>query len=167
MPKLQEFEKIKTVEDHYELIQGIMGCAQEILDEGDSKASTKVEKEFSTMIVLLTKSLKNKLKYVLKESRKYSKKPSLIERMRDFKEEQAERKEEREERKRLKDEDYRAYLEWRDAQEEQSESEEQEEQSESEEQEESSLPAVWEPRTPAEVFEGEQKEESKEDETEE
>lgn len=159
MPKLQEFEKVKTVEDHFELIRGISECGQDILTESESKSSEKLEKEFILMTNMLVKNLRLKLKYVLKESAKYRKKPSLLERIKDMQREREERKEEREERRRLKDEGYQAYLEWLEAQE--------EEQSEAEtEEEQSSLPAVWEPRTPQEVFEGEQTEEE-EDETEE
>ena len=58
----------------------------------------------------------------------------------------------------MNDEDYQAYLVWREAQ---------EDCIEDEEQEQSSLPAVWEPRTPAEVFDGEQIEEGEDDEIEE
>lgn len=151
MPKLQEFEVIKTVEDHFDLIRGISECGQDLLTESDSKSSEKLEKEFILMTNMLVKSLRLKLKYVLQESAKYRKKPGLFERIKDM-------RKEREERKRSNDEDYQAYLEWREAQ---------EDCIEDEEQEQSSLPAVWEPRTPAEVFDGEQIEEGEDDEIEE
>ena len=82
--KLQEFEEIKTVDDYYEHINNIMQCGVETLSDEDNKMTKKIESNFASMVAMLTKGLKKKLKYVLKESAKYTKRPGILERIKEL-----------------------------------------------------------------------------------
>lgn len=104
--RIEELEGLVTMQDHFELISEIVGCASELLDGATEATANNLEKEFSSMITCVTKSLKQKCKFVVKQSACFHKKPSIWKRLHDWKEEKAGRKEE----KKLRDERYREFL---------------------------------------------------------
>lgn len=133
--KIEETESLVTMQDHFELISEIVGCASELLDGANETTANNLEKEFSSMITAVTKSLKQKCKFIVKQSARFHKKPSIWQRLHDWREERAERKEE----KRLRDEQYREFLRQYEAEEDEEEADAKQEQSVAEN---SSLPVV-------------------------
>lgn len=127
--------------DHFELLSSIVGCASEVMDSGNNTNVENLEKEFAGMIAEVTKSLRNTLKFVVKQSARFHKKPSIWQRLKDWRDEREEKREER----RMKNEKYRAFLKQeREREEAEADAREQAEAEEQSQSEDTSLPALWE-----------------------
>lgn len=109
---IYETERLETMQDHFELLSEIMGCSSELLDNAGNNPTTTLEKEFVKMISDVTKSLRLKCRFVVKQSARFHRKPSLFQRLRDWREEREEAKE----RRRMLDADYREWKAQKEAQ---------------------------------------------------
>lgn len=116
--RIEEPEVLETIQDHFELLASLVGMSAEVLDNGDNKLSS-LEKKFVDMVTEVTGSLKKRCHYIIKQSARFHKKPSIWQRIRDLRAEKREAKE----LKRLQDAEYREFLAQKRAKEEEDEGE--------------------------------------------
>lgn len=103
--KIEEPEMLETIQDHFELLNDLVGMSSEVLDCADDKLNS-LEGKFIGMLSEVTESLKKRCHFVVKQSARFHKKPSIWQRMRDRRAERREQKE----LKRLQDAEYREFL---------------------------------------------------------
>lgn len=132
--KIEEPEMLETIQDHFELLNDLVGMSSEVLDCADDKLNS-LEGKFIAMLSEVTESLKKRCHFVVKQSARFHKKPSIWQRMKDRRAERREAKE----LKRLQDAEYREFLAQKLAKEEAEDEAEVEEESQSED---ISLPAL-------------------------
>lgn len=132
--EIREPEVLVTMQDHFELLASIVGMSSEVLECGDDKLQL-LEKELVGMISEVTSSLKKRCHFVVKQSARFHRKPSIWRRL---KERRVERREAKE-LKRLQDAEYREFLAQKRAKEDIDDDDDTEEQSQGED---VSLPAL-------------------------
>lgn len=103
--RVEEPEVLETIQDHFELIASLVGMSAEVLDSADNKLDS-LESKFVSMITEVTASLKKRCHFVIKQSARFHRKPSIWQRIKDLREERREAKE----IKRLQNAEYREFL---------------------------------------------------------
>lgn len=136
-------EELKSIDDHFDLLGKLISCSQGI---PDGEGTDVVLDATMAMLVTVTESLHGLVKFVVNNSKKYQKKPSFFERLKQSREEERQRKL----LERLEDEEYAEYLRQKETQAQAEETPQ--ERPEGEEQPEAGLPVV-QPTTSPEVVE--------------
>ncbi len=85
--KLREYEELRTIDDYIQAYQDIADIAVNF-----SGASDEVTKYFSETLLILSKSFKKKIKYIVNGSRKWRRRQSLFSKYRDYLAEKQEQK---------------------------------------------------------------------------
>lgn len=151
--RIEEPEVLETIQDHFELLNDLVGMSSEVLDCADDKLNS-LEGKFIGMLSEVTESLKKRCHFVVKQSARFHKKLSIWQRIRDRRAERRKQKE----LKRLQDAEYREFLAQKRGNEQCDDDEVEEENLEKN----SSLPALRQ-ECPVDILDAEESEDEEED----